>query len=401
MNNKLISRTFLFSLISTFCFCFLYSWLGGGQISKMMVAFFAWCSYLAIPLPCFTSKYFDKKTCFVLSIFLFIIVIVLIKSLFFPTQSSPGNKILTLFGNPYCLLMMLVPIYIYMGNHKSSIRDVFSTVRLFLIYGFVFSFFYPKQYSAIVWFLPIFAPYIKKQYRLLAIIVVIDTIYTGFFSENTYRTNIIVLALCFCSYIIARYIKRRSLITIFCCVTTIIPLFYAILSLMLPDFSIFQYIAHHYLGGVSNVEMTEDTRTFLFRELAQDLSGSNNWLLGRGPDGQYFSAFFLESTSENADHYMRLNSEVTFLMNLLRGGVMYTFCYYFLLFYSMFKILKYGKSRLMLCVACIIATWIFVSALSMVHGIEILEVLMFTLVGCGLSSYWLKITDEEFYTLLK
>lgn len=396
-----IDKSFLFAFISTSCFLFFYSWLGGDQLAKFVVALFAWLSLLSLPKSNIFKCKFDIKSRWILAYIFVIIGIVLFKSIFLPEQKSAGNKYLTLFGNPYCLLMMVVPVFSYLGNSDNCVKYVNKYVKWFLLIGFLFMIKYPKAYASIIWFLPIFVLFFNKYYKFLSIAAVLSTFYTAFLAEDTYRTNIVILLLSILIFSLTRLFKNKNLISIFCYTITLFPLFYAILALLVPEFSVFQYIVSKFLGGIGNEDMTSDTRSFLFRELAEDLTKSHNWLLGRGPDGQYFSFFFFESTSEKADHYMRLNSEVTLLMNLLRGGILYVVGYYGLLFLSMIRILNKAKSLFMLSVAMTIAAWICVSTISNVHGFELMEVLFFTLVGCGLSKQWLERTDGEIKRMLK
>lgn len=72
-----------------------------------------------------------------------------------------------------------------------------------------------------------------------------------------------------------------------------------------------------YRPETSNEELTDDTRTFLYREVFADLKKNNALLMGKGSNGAYYSPYFDENGEDTA---YRLSPEVGILAMLLKGG---------------------------------------------------------------------------------
>ena len=73
---------------------------------------------------------------------------------------------------------------------------------------------------------------------------------------------------------------------------------------------------------------TTDTRTFLYQELAEDLTMTDSWIMGKGAFSHYYSHIFLISDSEGSDFHYRMTVEVGVLNFLLHGGLVYVILYY-------------------------------------------------------------------------
>jgi hypothetical protein len=65
-----------------------------------------------------------------------------------------------------------------------------------------------------------------------------------------------------------------------------------------------------------------DTRTFLYREVFDDLMLNDQWLTGKGSGGTYFSPYFLHV---GADIDRRFTAEVGIVALLLKGGLIAVF----------------------------------------------------------------------------
>lgn len=70
-------------------------------------------------------------------------------------------------------------------------------------------------------------------------------------------------------------------------------------------------------------DMAQDTRSFIFYELSEDLTRNHEWIYGKGMLGVCYSPFFDSSTNPNADSAYRIGLEVGFLQYLLKGGLLY------------------------------------------------------------------------------
>ena len=93
----------------------------------------------------------------------------------------------------------------------------------------------------------------------------------------------------------------------------------------------------------NNSSMVQDTRTFLFRELNEDLTSTSSWIYGKGIFGTYYSQVMhnAQMRKDYSDNENRLGTECGHLWLLLKGGIIY-FIIYVLLFYT--AILRGNKS---------------------------------------------------------
>ena len=86
-----------------------------------------------------------------------------------------------------------------------------------------------------------------------------------------------------------------------------------------------------------------DTRSYMYIEMALDLTNTNSWILGKGAYSHYYSEFEHQNFKGQGVDYGRVTTEVPFLNYLLRGGVVYVFLYLSLFIVAIFKGILYGK----------------------------------------------------------
>ncbi|MDQ3190405.1 MAG: hypothetical protein M3Q58_02315 [Bacteroidota bacterium] len=104
----------------------------------------------------------------------------------------------------------------------------------------------------------------------------------------------------------------------------------AILTLIIP----FIILLDNINTGVSTFERLQlsnetqelniDTRTFLYKEIASDLTKTSSWIIGKGSNGTYFSDYF-NNRHEIGETDNRLTVEVGILALLLKGGLIGVF----------------------------------------------------------------------------
>lgn len=392
-----INVLFASALIATISWRMAFSFLGA-SIAKML---YALCMWIVVILSMhYTQRStFDKKTRIAIFILIGMAFVSLGISVFYPDNLHVANKWLTLFGNPFCFLTMIAPLFVYLSNINSIIKYIKVYFQYFLLIGLPFVFLSPMGYSSFFWFVPLFFPYLNKVYRMLCLLMIGCSIFTAFFADETSRTNMLILFFCILNYMMVSIFKdKRSLLRYYCLTLIFLPMVYSILTLIEPGFSIFEIIFNWLSGQTSDTQLVADTRSFLFAEIHEDLSKTNSWLLGKGADGHYYSLFF--DHRDAVDSSNRMAVEVTFLMLLLRGGVIYTVGYYLILILAVLKTLKYARSNFMLSCALMISAWSFMTFVSLFYGCDLLHVLFFAIVGCCCSSYWLSKDDNQIKSII-
>ena len=185
---------------------------------------------------------------------------------------------------------------------------------------------------------------------------------------------------------------NKKLMKWLCYSIIILPLFYVVMTLIDPSFSIFQFILDAVLENTGDQNMADDTRTFLFLEVANDLTSNSAWLLGKGARSSYFSPYFV---SADGDYYYRIVCEVALLHYLIRGGILFVVFHYGLIVYAIRKAFKFGNNKFVISIAILATGWLFVSCFSSAHGFNIQYISFYILLGCCLSNKWLQMTDSE------
>ena len=399
VSNKGVDNNTLFAsaLIATIAWHLTFG-LIGATVSKFVYAICIWLTiFLSLK---YRRNTFYKQTTTAILIMAFTVSVALYISIFYPDNLHVGNKWLSLFGNPFCLLTLLAPFFVYLSNMNNILNYTKKYFILYLIIGFPFAFISPMGYSVLVWFVPLFFPYINNIYRLLCLFLMGCCIYTGIFTEETSRTNLLLSIFCIINYIMVDiFIEKRRFLKIYCMVIIFLPMTYSIITLVDPSFSIFNIIFNWLSGHSADTQLITDTRSLLYSELSEDLSLNNSWLFGKGVDGHYYSFYF--DNKNAADSYYRIASEVTFLTLLLHGGIIYVIGYYYMLIHTVFKTLKYGQSRFVISCALMFSTWTFMTFISVFFGCSLLHLIFFSIVGCCSSKKWLSLNDNQINFLFR
>ena len=252
--------------------------------------------------------------------------------------------------------------------------------------------------TILLWISIVFYPYVDKKYKILIVLSVLVAIYCSFYGNETSRTTIIVLAFSLASYVLAYVYKGKKLLFVFCITMIILPTIYACFTLINDDYSIFSVVLSLVLEKTGDATLATDTRTFLFWEMATDLTNNDAWIFGKGAYSHYLSYYFSKA---EGDHFERISCEVTLLQFLLRSGIVYVITYYSLLTYAIHKSLTKSNNRFLLFVAVMASGWFFVSCMSDLNSCEFKHLGFFLLLGCCMSPYWLEKSDDEIKEILE
>lgn len=354
------------------------------------------------PINYIRSNDFDKvsnailKTIIVLTVFA-----VIHSSVTEQAKYATGNKWITMFMNPECMFMMLAPCFTFLAADFHSVKILQDSIKIFLILGFFGVFVNCFILPAILWSSIIFFPFVNKSYKLMIVVSIAMAVFSAFFAEDTSRTSILMILFVLMAYWAVYRLKSLLVIKVVCFASLILSTFYGIMTLINPDFSVIAFALEYVLQKTADTDMATDTRTFLFLEMAEDLSQNDAWIFGKGAYSHYFSQYFYDLPSGEGDHFMRLMSEVTMLQNLLRGGILYASAYCSLIAYAVYKAITKGRSKFILSIAVVASGWYFVSWISYLHGCSFKQLGFFLLLGCCLSPTWLNKTDNEIESILK
>lgn len=310
-----------------------------------------------------------------------------------------GNKWFTLFGNEYTALLMLPPLFTYFGTLNYGVNLLKKTTYIYLVIGLIFSVFMKFPLGMLSIFVIVFYPYVTKKYRFLIIIAMAEALIKATTGENPSRMYFIVIGFALCSYVLVYIIKRIKLLKAFAVSVIIAPLlmFIPILNLANQEETTFQKIQEYILQESNNADMASDTRTFLYLEMAEDLTATDSWIFGKGAFSRYYSAYFDQSS---IGRFGRISSEVPFLNYLLRGGLCYVIAYFGLLIYAVYLGIWKGNNKFVQSIAVIALGWYFNSFIGDITGCRYYHLAFFLLLGCCLSKRWLNCTDKDIEQLI-
>lgn len=305
-----------------------------------------------------------------------------------------SNKWITMFGNEYCAMMMLPPLFVYIGTSSRYIPLLKDVTYKYLWLGLCLSVFMKYPLGMLTTFVFTLYPFVSKKYRLLIIIAFLEAFIKSVTGENPTRMYLVIIAFAIVSYILVCIIEKLKYIKIFAISVIITPILFFVPTLMLTpgEASMFQNIQEYILDESGKEDLANDTRTFLYAEMAEDLSDTDSWLIGKGAYSRYYSMFFDQSSE---GRWGRISSEVPFLTHLLKGGICYVFVYYGLLVYAIYLGIWKGRNSFVQMIACMALCWYFNSFVGDITGCRFYHFAFFMLLGCCLSSKWLNYSDSE------
>ena len=339
---------------------------------------------------------FDKISNAILRVILVLGVVAVVRSVLNEDVDmyALGNKWTTLFGNEYCALLLLPPLFTYLAVEPINVLYVKRINYQYMLLGAFFMFLFRFPLSTIVLLLPVFIPYVNRSYKLLIGVAVIHAVLGATLGNNPSRAFFLYLVFAIAAFYLV-FIVRKIVVTRFFCISCIILPFFLFVSLLYNNGnepSFFEKAQTYIIGKTKNKDLATDTRTFLYQEMALDLTKTDSWIWGKGAFAHYFSFSFDEGLN---GRFGRISSEVPFLNFLMHGGIVYVFFYFLLFLYAIYKGLWKSNSKFVQCIAVVVTGWYFCSFVCDLTGARYYHILFFILLGCCLSDRFLKMTDDE------
>lgn len=354
-------------------------------------------SALVFPYGYIRNNDFDKISNTILRVIILLSVVAVLRSVFNEEADmyAFGNKWMTLFGNEYCALLLFPPLFTYLATEPANILYAERINYQYMLIGAFFIFLFKFPLATIVLVLPVFVPYVKRSYKLLIGVAVLHAVLGGTLGLNPTRANFLYLLFAFAAFFLVFVIKKIAITKIFCISCLILP-FILFVSMLYSnnrnESSFFESAQTYIIGKTDDRDLASDTRTFLYREMALDLTKTNSWMFGKGAFAHYYSLWFDRGVN---GRYGRLGSEVPFLNFLMHGGVVYVAFYFLLLIYAVYKGLWKSNNRFVQCIAVVVTGWFFCSFVCDLTGARYYHVFFFMLLGCCLSNRFLNMNDDE------
>ena len=352
-----------------------------------------------------SKRDFNKAGQFILVLLLILILIAVFHGCLDDGSAITGNKYVSLFFNEYTLLLFFPPIFSYLAVKEELWQYVKEIYVIYLIYSvlclMIFKF---DPIIMSVFLVPIFLPYFHKFKKILVYINIFAVLYVGLIvGDRKFIVLLFFSLLAYFSYVnnfFRRFVKYISIFSV------LIPIGFLVYALSTGD-SPFEMANDLNIKNSFNnsKDLTADSRTFLYTELASDLSETNSWMFGKGPIGSYYSTFMenisMDRNADWGDSSNRIQNEVTFLSYLLKGGLVYAFCCFLILVIAILNAAFRGKNKFVKSLAVILSGIYVNSFMGDMAGCSLLQILIWLIIGTCLSSKWINYTDEEILEKLK
>jgi hypothetical protein len=302
-----------------------------------------------------------------------------------------GDKYITLFGNEYTSLSMIIPIYLFAVMTPNILMNLKKCTITYISIGLLFFILSDSEAigKSILW-VPVFYRYLNPKGKFLIILLFLLAIYCAF---HTGARSYLFYCFFGIASIMIIYFKRLLFIKLFCLIFVLSPIILLIDSIYTGK-SVFEKVS----DNITDNEIGIDTRTFLYIEVTEDLTANNAWIWGKGAYSRYNSTYF---NFNDGDNQSRSSIEVPILYYLSKGGGIYLLLYVSLLLFAIWYALFKGKNKFVYSIAIVVAGYFFCFFVSNLNGANFLHVGFWILVGCCYSKSILDATDEEISRRIK
>lgn len=371
-------------------------------IIKGILSLGMWISAFFIPVVFYRKNDFVKRTNHILKALLILGIYEIIVSMLNDDASmyAQGDKWLTLFGNEYTALIFLPPLFTYLGSSQYGVKKLKSATCFFLICGAFFSVALKYPLAYLTTFVIVFYPFVGKKYKFLIILVFVEAIIKATIGDNPTRMYFVIIPFSIITVLFVFIFKNDKILKWFTAIVVIAPILLFVPMLLnngnKGDTS-FQEANKYIMNETGNEELATDTRTFLYLEMAEDLTHTDSWLLGKGAFSHYYSIFFDQNSKGK---YGRISSEVPLTNYLLRGGIIYVLFYFALILSGVYFSIFRGKNKFVQSIGIMALCWYFNSFIGDITGCRFYHMAFFILLGCTLSSKWLNMSDQEVKQIL-
>lgn len=324
-----------------------------------------------------------------LLLYVFYCIFLVLRSMFYDSNSGiMGNYVLSLFGNlEFGILSWAMPVCILLIFEDNFLLSYCKICDILVVLGIFLGCLYlcgidSSLFCKIFYLVPIICPRLVlfKQKRMLYFAYIIISLLYCYLEDE--RSLLAMHFICIAGLIFYMFFKKNkrilNLLKIYICVVPILGVTLTIVNLVTGD-SIFTIMENTY-GNKSS--MVQDSRTFLFRELNDDLTATSSWIYGKGIFGTYYSQVMHNALmrKDYSDNENRLGTEAGYLWLLLKGGVIYSILYVLLFYIAILKGIK-SKNVFLFFLAFIIANRLLLMFVSFTPTYDIINMFLWIFLG--------------------
>ena len=299
---------------------------------------------------------------------------------------------LTFWGNINFVPAFLLPLFLKMGMKKENmfwLLKILTYFSLLTIPVYLVGYTYTLYVGWTLFFPLVFAKFLPKK---LAIALVVSGVFYIMLCWNQgARTPALrtILSLAIMAYTFLKPLINRRVANLAAVVMIVVPFYYFFLYVT-TGFSIF----NNELSARSSSlgDNADDTRTFIYEEVLDDLRDTKTIWLGKGINGRYYSVYFSHNLGDNEN---RVNPEVGLLSYLLKGGIVYTVIIFLLLFLSVIRTLSTKNNILAQIFGLLLVQHIFLLFIENIPQYTMYNVVIWCIIGFAFSPELCEIKEME------
>ncbi len=389
-----------FILAVVFHFLFYFNAYGTSidVISNNVKYILAFASIILIAIVYLTTywriDFKDKASLRIFDLLVLCILVNLVRSLL-QIDSAEGFK--GFFRSSYMALSLFPVLFLMIGVNP---RYFYSTNRILTVYMVavgLFSLFFLGYFELQIFLLmPIFyiiltIPLRSPSGKIYILLISVSLLIVSMTNRAGILRILISYSILAAYYLIA-YVKinKKLLITLVFLILMVPP---AGLFLGSRGQSIFQMTLGENDQPYSQMDPYADTRTFLYQEVFQDLRASKSLVFGKGLNAGYYSEAF--------ETYSRMVVEVGFLQILLKTGIVGFILYVTVIVTAIVKSLKKSKNTFLKSLGLLLASYIIMLFLENVVAYNLLNVIIWIVIGMCHSEELLGMNDKEIKTFFR
>lgn len=364
---------------------------GYNVMLKNMGAVFIGVSMLALVMYYYKNRYLEipqKVPRLLYSLLLIYVLCQIVYGAFLDKSCVP----LTFWGNVDYVPAFLLPLFLKMGMRKENmlwLLKILTYFSLLTIPIYLVGYTYTLYVGWTLFFPLVFAKFLPK--KLAVALVVSGVCYIMLCWNQGARTPAIrtALALAIMAYTFLKPLINRRVANLAAVVMIVVPFYYFFLYVT-TGFSVF----NNELSARSSSlgDNADDTRTFIYEEVLDDLRDTKTIWLGKGINGRYYSVYFSHSLGDNEN---RANPEVGLLSYLLKGGIVYTVIIFLLLFLSVIRTLSTKNNILAQIFGLLLVQHIFLLFIENIPQYTMYNVVIWCIIGFAFSPELCEIKETE------
>jgi len=406
IEQKFVFKTQEIAILSIFFSTILQAFFGftrdAPPFFKAIIALLCWISIYYGGKNLKNIKHIYSKTAYSLVVILIILTIFSFLYALILGDVAFGNKYIVIFTNMYSVLDVASIFFIGLFSKISNLKYLLKYTLYIIPISIIILFINYKQ-SIESYFLTytsiyslIFIPYISKTKKILIAIGIALCIFAliggGRQAGLLIGFNILILLM--------YHLFNKRFIYITSLVIALSPI--VLFTYSISHQSIFEILKSNTntSGAIDNT----DTRTFLYKEVIEDLQSQNitTILTGKGALATYYSDWFdVNSISNNPLAKYRFGVEIPILQWILQCGIIYYLCFSILIFYSIHNIYKNGNNKISSITSLLIAAFYFNCYISNLVGCNIIHLGFWALLSIANNKKILSATERQIQQFFK